>query len=150
MTTDTRRLSLKLTQQTQVQNIGDLNLRFKKIRVAKLLWRGECPDPAVARNLHVSLRGYNTHVNVCDVPENSGVLRPYFFNLPLGEGQFVSYINVTSGAGGTWDFTTTRPKQLETQLVFELFIDNVAWTPPADGLLLELEVHDDLGVYDDI
>ena len=150
MTTDTRRIAVKLTEQTQVQNIGDLNLRFKKIRVTKFVWKGECPDPAVVRMLHLCLRGYNTHVNVTDVPENNGTLRPYFFCLPLGEGQFNHYVNLTSGAGGSWDYTTRRPKELETQLVFELFIDNVAWTPPVgDAVLLELEFHDDLGTYDD-
>jgi hypothetical protein len=60
--------------------------------------------------------------------------------LPIGEGEFVTYDNVTRGGGGTWDWSNFEERKLETQLTFQLLLDNVPYTPPAGKeVLLELE-----------
>jgi hypothetical protein len=59
----------------------------------------------------------------------------------------VSYVNVTSGDDGTWDYEERRDagtdrsrRSLETQLEFRLYLDNVPYTPAADQeVMLELE-----------
>lgn len=92
--------------------------------------------------LHVCISGYNSHVNVTD--ENSGHLRPYFFALPV-TNCYANYLNITSGiggpqTGGTWDYEVeNKPRELENQLEFRLFLNNVPYTPAADyELYLEL------------
>jgi hypothetical protein len=86
----------------------------------------------------VLLSGYNNNVSVAD--GGFAEVRPYFFSLPVGEGIFVNYLNVTSGEGGTWDFVSDHPRRLETFLEFKLLLDNVPFTPAPDKeLILELE-----------
>ena len=67
-------------------------------------------------------------------------VRPYFFSLPIGEGIFVNYLNITSGNNGTWDFESAYMRRLETQLEFKLLLDNVPFTPaPGKEVIIELE-----------
>lgn len=133
-----KRIMFKLQNARQIQNLGDLNVHFNRIRVTKCLFRVPSPDSLNARNLTVSLRGFDTHSNVTDL--NDGALRPYMFSLPIGEGEFVTYLNVTSGDGGTWDYESQKRRSLETQLEFRLYLDNVPYTPAVDQeIFLELD-----------
>jgi len=88
------------------------------------------------------LSGFNDNYSVADGGQQ--IVRPYFFALPIGECTFVSYINTTSGGGGTWDWEqsnhATEPRHLETQLTFQILLDNEPFTPaPEKELLVELE-----------
>jgi hypothetical protein len=87
----------------------------------------------------VQLSGYNNNVSVAD--GTIGDVRPYFFALPVGEGIFATYLNITNGGDvGTWDWVGQGVKKLETFLEFKLLLDNVPFTPPANKeLIIELE-----------
>lgn len=129
----------KLGSAIQNQHIGDLNLHFRKIRVRKCCFAVENKSTDLTRNLVVLLSGYNNNVSVAD--GGFAEVRPYFFSLPVGEGIFVTYLNVTNGGDtGTWDYETDKPKKLETFLEFKMLLDNVPFTPaPNKELILELE-----------
>ena len=123
-----RRVLIKLNEPIQQQLIGDLNLKFKKIRVEKLLFRSPNPLSLTARKLTLSLRGFDTHIDATNRGNNFIEQRRYFFCLPIGEGEFTTYVNSTSGDGGTWDFETQNAREIETSFEIETLLDDVGFT----------------------
>ena len=84
--------------------------------------------------------GYDTHLDLTNVDSNNlGEVRKYMFALPIGEGEFVTYVNRTSGNGGDWDFVSSEIRELETQLTIDVRIDDVGYVAPDDeAMYIEL------------
>jgi hypothetical protein len=99
------------------------------------------PNPASGntRIFTVSIRGYDQHINVADEIA-TGTGRAIFFALPLGEGDFTSYLNV-QGHDGVWDFQAPRNDlmQHDNNLTIRIFVDNQPFTPSVDeSVFMEL------------
>ena len=102
-----------------------MNLKFRRIRVSKLLYRSREPNSLLTKKLIVSLRGFDTHVDATNITGfNVGEMRNYFFSLPVGEGEFTSYQNRTSGDGGNWDFETQHIREIENQFEINISLDD--------------------------
>jgi hypothetical protein len=105
------------------------------MRVSKIVFRPTSPSSGNTKNLLVGLSGFNNHVSVADGDYKDH--RNYFFALPIGEGEFVSYVNRQDN---DWDYTADGVRHLENQLDFRLYLDNQPFTPNAgEEVLLELE-----------
>jgi hypothetical protein len=99
------------------------------------LVRSANPSSGNTRIFSLSIRGYDQHVNVTDEAGGSG--RACFFALPLGEGEFTSYLNVTEN--GTWDFWGGGNLNHENTVQIRMYLDNVPYTPAAgEEVFIEL------------
>jgi len=83
------------------------------------------------------LLGYDTHIDATNITNNNvGEMRHYFFSLPIGEGEFTSYLNREDGE---WDFVADTDLQLETTLTIETRLDDVGFQAgPGEEILMEL------------
>lgn len=130
-----KRILFKLKESRQIQHLGDLNLSYRKIRVSKILFRPPSASSGKTRSLLVSLSGFNDNISVVEGDYRDH--RNYFFALPIGEGEFVSYVNRETDS---WDYVSDSLRHWENQMDIRIFLDNQPFTPAVDEeVYLEIE-----------